>query len=108
LEWTGATEIAHDPNAPKHLTLCLEPWSRFTPSEYGEMVKANFLLFAAAPEMLAMLEDLEWRGTDHDERDNRWECCPDCGAPAMLGQQRGQHRDRCELIKIIRKAKGEA
>ena len=58
-------------------------------------------LIGAAPEMLAMLKELEWAGTLGD-----WEfegdCCPVCSAPVET-----RHDSDCKLAALIKKTEGE-
>jgi hypothetical protein len=63
--------------------------------------------FAAAPDMLAMLERLEWRGN----RDGLGPRCPICGLceprDGLSGTAVGHDKD-CELSALLKRAKGES
>lgn len=53
------------------------------------------LVRSAAPEMLALLGDLEWSGTDAAGPGQR-RCCPDCGA-----LQKSGHSPGCKLGALL-------
>lgn len=56
-------------------------------------------LIAAAPEMLAMLEELEWAFHDNLEM----ECCPVCSQYLEVGE----HRHDCTLGNLLQRIRGE-
>jgi hypothetical protein len=58
-------------------------------------------LIAAAPEMLAMLKELEWQGDMECQSD----ICPMCGADWAEGRS---HVENCRLAALIAKAEGNA
>ena len=64
----------------------------------SEEQQANATLIAAAPELLSMLEELEWA----DYRCEGLSKCPACQSAKYRG-----HAKNCELAALIRKAKGE-
>jgi hypothetical protein len=59
-----------------------------------QRVEERRLLF---PELLAMLEELEWHGAKRD----RTYVCPKCGNFESEG-----HKSNCRIAALIRKAKG--
>lgn len=65
----------------------------------------------AAPELLAMLKEIEWSGADEDE-DGAVFCCPICGIPQPCDPEEvivnGGHEDGCRLRALIVKAEGGA
>jgi hypothetical protein len=65
-----------------------------------EKCRENLALGAAAPEMLAMLKELEWLG----DADGFIDICPLCGADCEV--VRGHHPD-CRLSALIAKAEGK-
>jgi|LGVE01.1.fsa_nt_gb hypothetical protein len=69
-------------------------------SENIEESKANAQLIAAAPDMLAMLEGLEW-----NEYHIGWKChcCPVC----MSTKDEEQHTDGCKLGNLLKRIKGD-
>lgn len=75
MNWSLATEIW--PGNGTMLPLAIEPWSRFTPLEYDQMVDANFELFAesrtALPACIAEIrrlrEDIERLRLTDEEKD---------------------------------------
>jgi hypothetical protein len=64
-----------------------------------EKCRENLALGAAAPEMLAMLKELEFSG--------EFATCPICGAEScFMPDGKGLHDDFCRLSALIAKAEG--
>ena len=71
------------------------------PNGYTETMarhEANARLIAAAPDMLKVLEQLEWDGYDYLGNPT----CPACAQRQTVG-----HYPDCELSAAIKKAKGQ-
>lgn len=60
LRFGGGCEIHSTSGSgfPVVQTIGFQPWGRFTPKGYDEMVEANFRVLAAAPELLESLKML--------------------------------------------------
>ena len=70
------------------------------PNHYAETMaqhEANAALIAAAPDMLELLEQLEWAGCDYLGNP----ICPKCE------QRKTARHDTCALDAAIKKAKGQ-
>ena len=63
----------------------------------GEQNKANGALIVVAPDLLALVEAVEW------VRDETWEVCPWCGGLRGLGD----HKDDCSRQQALARARGE-
>jgi hypothetical protein len=63
--------------------------------------KADAALIAAAPEMLAALESLEWAGYHEDH----YSLCPSCGNRKLA--RNPKHKEDCLLANAIAKAEGK-
>jgi hypothetical protein len=61
-------------------------------------------LISAAPEMLAMLKDLEWAGGKAKDYQCGaiWNTCPSCQAMSGYG-----HHESCRLAALLAKAEGK-
>jgi hypothetical protein len=64
---------------------------------------ANATLIVAAPEMLSMLETLEWGGQVDHPQGGTEDGCPYCGAAKRWG-----HVPDCKLAALLAKARGDA
>lgn len=62
-----------------------------------EQAISHGVLIAAAPEMLEMLESVQWRDLANDDRS-----CPECQREQASG-----HAPDCALAALLRKARGE-
>jgi len=67
-------------------------------SGYLQPVKANARLIASAPDLLAALKTVEWRGSQEFG-----DVCPCC-----RGMSVGGHKTDCQLAAALQKAKGES
>jgi hypothetical protein len=66
-------------------------------------------LIAAAPEMMALLRELEWSGREFDQGfdDGTYACCPSCSGKSPEPQKYGRHTESsgherdCELAALL-------
>lgn len=66
--------------------------------------EADARLIAAAPEMLALLRELEWAGGDASGSS----CCPACGAAPAVSQASDAHAPGCRLHALLARIDGKA
>lgn len=69
--------------------------------------EANRALIAKAPELAAMLRELEWSGCDFDDRNRAYQACPVCKARtnahnAVTGKPPEPHTPDCRLAALLR------
>lgn len=71
------------------------------PMRYPREVElANARLIAAAPDLLAACEAVQWGGTERDEDGAEYAACPCCGEPREMG-----HLPGCKLEAALAKAR---
>lgn len=78
----------------------------------GREAYANAVLYAAAPELLEALREVEWAGLEDDPDGGYYCACPSCGGghpddPATPEGYVG-HTEDCELAAAIAKAEGRS
>lgn len=91
------------PNCHKTIVFVRGP-ERPPQCSYGENTEANARLIAAAPDLYAVLRDLEWIGMN-DGRGVTHQQCPACSALKARGSG---HNPFCGLAAALAKAEGEA
>lgn len=63
-------------------------------------------LIAAAPDLLAALKAVEWKGTGYDREGDKEKRCPCCNESAPGYGGLGEHTIDCQLASAIAKAEG--